>query len=133
MNNRMTAEEYRKQFVPGIPRNQTVNTIKNEANPHTPVSHPKPKRDIQPALGSKTGGKKEIMARITVRFTGYRVRPLDPDNFAGGCKGALDGLRHANLIPGDEPWRIIFQTEQVKVGSFKEEKTVIEIDDPNIE
>lgn len=144
MNNRMTAAEFKKKYAPTNPGNQDVAkkasirlpkpfTNQHEDNAHTPVSNPKPKRNIQPALGSKAGGEKEVMGRITVRFTGYRVRPLDPDNFAGGCKGALDGLRHANLIPGDEPWRIIFETEQVKVGSYKEEKTVIEIHDPNRE
>jgi hypothetical protein len=67
------------------------------------------------------------LSRVTVRFVGFRVRPLDPDNFAGGCKDLLDGLRHAALIPGDEPWLIKFETRQEKVAHRGEEKTVIEI------
>jgi hypothetical protein len=73
------------------------------------------------------------VARTRVRFTGYRVRPLDPDNFAGSVKDLLDGLRHAHLIEGDEPWRIDFETAQKKVKSFKEEKTMIEIETPERE
>lgn len=102
-----------------------------EANENTTVpklQRPEPKRDQAPALERARKRKEKGVRRTRVRFIGYRVRPLDPDNFAGGCKDLLDGLRHAQLIPGDEPWRIIFETEQVKVGSFAEEGTVIEID-----
>ncbi len=86
------------------------------------------KRDKAKSLGRSIQGKEGSVERTRVRFTGYRVRPLDPDNFAGSVKDLLDGLRHAELILGDEPWRIILETEQVKVASFEEEKTVIEIE-----
>lgn len=92
------------------------------------VQNPEPQRHETPTLDATGEGKEKGIHRATVRFTGYRVRPLDPDNFAGSVKDLLDGLRHAGLIIGDEPWRIILETQQVKVGSFKEEKTVIEID-----
>ena len=62
-----------------------------------------------------------------VSFTGYRVRPLDADNFAGGCKDLLDGLRHAGLIPGDAWREIRLETSQVKVTAYREEFTDIEI------
>lgn len=96
-----------------------------EANGALP--HPVAQRDQAPALGGAVQGKEEGVRRIRVRFTGYRVRPLDPDNFAGSIKDLLDGLRHAALITGDEPWRIILETEQEKVGSYKQERTEIEI------
>ena len=70
------------------------------------------------------------MGRIRVRFVGRRVRPLDPDNFAGSVKDALDGLRHVGLIDGDEPWRIVLETEQEKVRHREEEETVIIITYP---
>lgn len=92
-----------------------------------PVSHPLPESDKAPALGSAVQGEAAGLRRIIVRFTGYRVHPLDPDNFAGSVKDLLDGLRHAKLIPGDETWRIKLETEQEKVAHFKEEKTVIDI------
>ena len=79
------------------------------------------------ALDQAVPRKTESLQRATVRFTGYRVRPIDSDNFAGSVKDLLDGLRHAQLIPGDEPWRIKLETEQVKVSNYNQEKTVIEI------
>lgn len=96
-------------------------------NPSRPLQDTKPQRLPKTALGSTVSGEAPSMERITVRFTGYRVRPLDPDNFAGSTKALLDGLRHAKLIHGDENWRIILETAQVRVKSFKEECTVIEI------
>jgi len=87
----------------------------------------KSKRDQTAALGGSVQGKEKGVQRVVVRFTGFRTRPLDPDNFSGGCKDLLDGLRHAGLISGDEPWRIDFQTAQEKVAHRYEERTVIEI------
>ncbi len=100
----------------------------HETHPHRPLPHPKPQRHQTPTLERSNEGEKERLPSVTVRFRGYRVRPLDPDNFAGSVKDLLDGLRHAGLIPGDEPWNIRLETEQVKVDHFAEEKTVIEIE-----
>jgi hypothetical protein len=80
-----------------------------------------------PALDETAGREKTGMARIGIRFTGYRVRPLDPDNFAGSIKALLDGIRHSHLVPDDNFWAIILETKQVKVATFDEEKTEIEI------
>lgn len=94
------------------------------------LSHRLLKRNETPALDHPADREEKSVARIVVRFTGKRVRPLDPDNFAGSVKDLLDGLRHSGLIPGDEPWRIRLETEQIRVAHFKDEKTVIEIYDP---
>jgi len=91
------------------------------------LPHPKPKRVIAPTLGGAIQGKTEGIRCAAVGFVGYRVRPLDPDNFAGSVKHLLDGLRHAQIISGDEPWRLRLETEQVKVAHFNQEKTVIHI------
>jgi hypothetical protein len=99
-----------------------------EAHDQSQVPHAQPERNQAPALGRAVQGETEGVQRIVVRFTGYRVKPLDPDNFAGSVKDLLDGLRHAGLIHGDEPWRIRLETEQVKVAHFKDEETVIEIE-----
>lgn len=96
-------------------------------NPDCSIPDTQPEQDQAPALGTPVQGEATGIQRTIVRFTGYRVRPLDPDNFAGGVKDLLDGLRHAGLIPGDEAWRIKLETEQVKVAHYEEEKTVIEI------
>lgn len=91
------------------------------------VPHAEPERYQAPALGKAVPGKAEGAQRVTVRFTGYRVRPLDPDNFAGSVKDLLDGLRHAGLLLGDEPWRVRLETEQVCVRSYGQERTEIEM------
>jgi hypothetical protein len=91
-----------------------------------------PKRDKAPTLDATVKRETQGAQRVIVRFTGYRVRPLDPDNFAGSVKDLLDGLRHAHLIPGDEPWRIKLETDQERVGSYGEEKTEIRITWPAV-
>ncbi len=100
----------------------------HEAINHRKIQDSKPEHHKAPTLDRADEGKKEGSDRVIVRFIGYRVRPLDPDNFAGGCKDLLDALRHSSLIYGDEPWRIDFQTRQEKVLHYTEEKTVIEIE-----
>jgi hypothetical protein len=103
------------------------NASKAAVKANVELRDPEPKPHDPPALVRAATGKEEGLDRVVVCFKSYRVRPLDPDNFAGGCKGLLDGLRHAHLIRGDEPWRIIFQAEQERVSRFSEERTEIEI------
>src|ERR1051325_7521638 len=81
-----------------------------EANPQ--ICDPESEQDNAPALVGPAKGKEKGVGRVVVRFKGYRVRPLDPDNFAGSVKGLLDGLRWSHLISGDEPWKIKLETEQ---------------------
>jgi hypothetical protein len=86
------------------------------------------------ALGSPAKGKKDSMGglqeRVRIKFTGHRVKPLDPDNFAGSVKDCLDFLHRSGIIEGDEPWKIILETDQKKVKHYEEEKTEIEIQYP---
>lgn len=118
--------------LPALPNRTWKEKDADQVN--TTLPHTKSQRVTKAALGSPIQGKAEslssIEGRIRVKFIGYRVRPLDPDNFAGSTKNLLDGLRHAGLIHGDEPWKIIFETEQFRVKTFKEEKTEIIIDYP---
>ena len=102
----------------------------NEDHTHSPLPHPVAERHEAPALGATVQGEAQRLQRTGLRFVGYRVRPLDPDNFAGSVKDLLDGLRHAGLIPDDNPERITLQTEQVLVAHLSDEKTVIELDLP---
>ena len=99
----------------------------HENMPDRKIPDPKPESNPKATLGSLAKGKAQGAARPIICFVGYRVQPLDPDNFAGSIKDLLDGLRYAGLILGDEPWRITLQTEQVKVDHFKDECTVIQI------
>jgi hypothetical protein len=96
------------------------------------ISDSKPKRKHEEPLGGSVQRKEKSMGRVIVSFTGYRVRPLDPDNFSGSVKNLLDGLRHAGLILGDEPTKIKLVTDQVKVSHYEEEKTVIELEEEEI-
>ena len=86
------------------------------------------------ALGSPVKGKEKSMGglqeRVRIKFTGHRVKPLDPDNFAGSVKDCLDFLHRSGIIEGDEPWKIILETDQEKVKHYEEEKTEIEIQYP---
>lgn len=97
-------------------------------DPYAVLPNPKPKCEPSPALGTPATREAQGLVRTLVRITGYRVRPIDPDNFSGGTKNVIDGLRKAGLIPDDDWWRITLQTEQVKVATIKEQKTVIEIE-----
>lgn len=112
---------------------KTIAQVQKECpNPHECILAPKlqspePECHQAPALGAAVQGKAKGDDRVIVRFIGYRVRLLDPDNFAGGTKDVLDGLRHAGLIPGDEPDKIVFVTEQRKVKHRGEERTEIEL------
>jgi hypothetical protein len=91
------------------------------------VSNPVFEPHKEAALGGAAKRKAKSVERVVVRFTGYRVRPLDPDNFAGSTKDLIDGLRRAKLLH-DDSWKDIrLETEQEKVKTFAEERTVIEI------
>ena len=78
---------------------------------------------LDPAMEGTIRGN----ARIVVRIVGFRIRPLDADNFCGGTKDIVDGLRYAGLIPDDSPEHIILVTEQRKVSTKAEERTEIEL------
>lgn len=102
----------------------------HENHPDRKIPHTEPQQDERRALEPQLPEQKVRFCRTIVRFTGYRVRPLDPDNFAGSVKELLDGLRRAHLIDGDEAWKIRLETDQVKVSHYAEEKTVVEIETP---
>lgn len=52
---------------------------------------------------------------------------LDDDNLWGGAKPLIDSLREHGLIPEDDAKTIRLQVRQVRVGSYKEEGTEVEI------
>jgi hypothetical protein len=120
----MTRDELRAVLA----RNPQLSTDENQTGRSVRGKAHQSKR--KNALGSKVSGTEEGLDRPIVRFVGYRVRPCDPDGFPRSCKDLLDGLHHAGIIHGDEPWNIILQTEQVKVRSTSEERTEIEIITP---
>jgi len=69
----------------------------------------------------------ESLGRPVVRITSYRVRELDDENFAWGCKALFDGLQEAGLIKSDSRKDIDREYEQIKVTHQHQEETVIRI------
>jgi Holliday junction resolvase RusA-like endonuclease len=67
--------------------------------------------------------------RTRIRITRYSCRPLDCDNYAGGCKPIIDQLRYAKLIRDDSPEDIEVEFKQVKVKTKTQERTEIEINE----
>ena len=108
--------------------NRRVLEAENQARGLLP--HAKPEPDQAPALERATPRAAPGLGKVTVRFTGYRVRLLDPDNFAASVKDLLDGCVAAGLFDDDSPDHIVLITEQEKVKSFKDEVTIIEIEWP---
>lgn len=119
--------------MPNWTKDELSRATKRNPNlvPSGQVPDAKPQRNKAKPLGQavqrEACGVRAPNERITVRFVGRRVKPLDPDNFAGSVKDLLDGLRHMGAIDGDEPWRIILETEQEKVAHYEEEETLIYI------
>ncbi len=97
----------------------------HENHPRTRLSHAP---DQSAPLWPTEAREAKSLQRTRVRIIGHRVRPIDPDNFATGVSYLLQGLRHAGLVP-IEAWRVILETEQVKVRRAAAQKTVIEIYD----
>lgn len=109
---RMSADQFRKLYG-------------NNSHSRPQLPHSKPQRDHAQPLGQTAQGATEVLGRVRVCCQGHRVRPVDPDNFAASVKNCVDFLRRAGLIDGDEPWKIILETDQVKVSHFYEEKTIV--------
>ena len=95
----------------------------------TRVSNPVTKRPAKQALVTLPKRKEKVSNRTYVRITRYSTRPLDCDNYAGGCKPIIDQLRYAKLIKDDSPEDIEVQFKQVKIKTKTEEHTKIEISD----
>lgn len=93
------------------------------------VSNTVTKRPAQQALVALPKRKEKSTNRTHIRITRYSTRPLDCDNFAGGCKPIIDQLRYAKLITDDSPEHVEIQFKQVKIKTKTEEHTKIEISD----
>lgn len=91
------------------------------------VSNAKPKHNPQQALEPLPQTKERSRERSFVRIARYSCRPLDIDNFAGGCKPIIDQLRYAGIIRDDNPEAIQVEFLQFKVAHKAQERTEIEI------
>jgi hypothetical protein len=127
----MTPTDFKKlqekfPIGPGVAKLNAPSDNEN-AKAGTKLHHAEFERDKKKPLVEAVPREAKSMGRTLVRFTGYRVRLLDPDNFAGSVKDLLDGLRHAGLLDDDSPDKIILETQQFKIRHQENEKTVIEI------
>jgi len=93
------------------------------------IPNPVTKRLTQQTLVALPKRKEKGSNRTYVRITRFSTRPLDCDNYAGGCKPIIDQLRYAKLIRDDSPEDIQVQFKQVKIKTKTEEHTKIEISD----
>jgi hypothetical protein len=93
---------------------------------------PHPKSELHARQESLDSHQDEAggTGRTFVCIESRRVRPIDPDNLAGGCKFIIDALRYAGLLQEDTPEKISLQVDQKKVDRRTQEKTLIEITYP---
>jgi hypothetical protein len=73
-------------------------------------------------------GMEPLAVGARVSIVGYRVRPIDPDNFTAGCKGLIDGIVRSRLIKGDDWESLQIQCSQKKVSNLSREGTEILIE-----
>jgi hypothetical protein len=85
---------------------------------------------VQAALGADKDTQGND-SRIGIKITAYRLRCLDPDNNTASLKFILDNLQLIGAIPSDGYDAIRLESDQSKVASKKQEKTVITIDYPD--
>jgi hypothetical protein len=107
----------------GYQLNQDGSYSPNTKRLLNPVTKHAPKQTLE----SLSQGKETSRQRTHIRITRYSCRPLDCDNYAGGCKPIIDQLRYAKLIKDDSPEDIEVEFKQVKVKTKAEERTEIEI------
>jgi len=85
--------------------------------------------DGRVSLGRKAKRNKTVhrstAGRLTLRITVYAIRPADWDGWF--TKPIQDGLRHAQLLIGDEWYLLRGEVTSEKVQTLEEQRTVIEI------
>lgn len=128
---KMTTKQLQELFPNASESFLSVNAVDQRYGPPDgEIPDTKPKRNKKAALVPAVPGKDKGMARIAIRYHGYRCKLLDPENFAGSTKDLTDGLRKAGLIHDDSYWHVTITHEQTQVRSKAEQKTEIEITYP---
>lgn len=116
----MSPEEFKKRFPNAstsfLRRNSDLGEV-----PHT--EQPKPAKKLEADHAGEAPGAR----CVPVSFTLYRVRLLDVDAKYASVKDLLDCVVDAGFALGDKEGQIDLKVSQVKVDSFKDERTEISI------
>lgn len=118
----MTQKEYEDMLKNGSSTLRRINH--NLTNGST-----EPKLSPAKASNGNRQDKASNPKRYIISFTIYRVRKLDPDNIV--VKWHVDALRYAGLIYDDTEEAIKLSINQEKVSSYKDQKTIITINQIN--
>jgi len=110
----MTQEQLRQMGFVLQPDGSYSRQVNHEAHPKK-LPHPVIKPPARQTLERARPGKEAGGSRLICRITRYAPRPLDADNFAGGCKPLIDQLRYAGIIPNDDPASVELQFRQETV------------------
>ncbi len=110
----------------GYSKNADGSYSRNQIDPKR-IPHAKPQLFAKQALEPLHKREEVSRPRTRIRITRYSCRPLDCDNYAGGCKPIIDQLRYAKLIKDDDPETIEVEFKQVKIDKKTKERTEIEI------
>lgn len=97
-----------------------------KALPPSKLPHAQPCQRPSP-LAANRGREAQGSGCPHVCFTLCRVRLLDVDAKYHSVKDLLDGLAIAGVIRGDREGEVTLEVNQVKVGKYKDEKTLIEV------
>jgi len=89
------------------------------------LSRAKPQRDLQNEPLAAPQGAGQDAGRVSVRYTCYRCRLIDPENVFTKWWG--DCLRYAGFLKDDREQDIELTVRQVKVKTKAEERTEIEV------
>lgn len=104
-------------------------SLKIDENPAGAQRLPGAKRkpDHLPSLDSLPAPEIEGLGRPILRIISRRVRLLDADNYAEGCKALVDWIKKAGFIFDDSEEHVDLRYVQEPVKTRREETTFVEI------
>lgn len=95
---------------------------RNQAGGAIPVPEQLQRKE---ALAGCDGREAQGPRCVPVRFTLFRVKLLDVDAKYASVKDLLDCLVASGIVDGDKEGQVDLKVEQVKVKSYKDERTEI--------
>jgi hypothetical protein len=90
------------------------------------LPNPEPQRHAGAPLDRAAPPQAAGEGRARLRITRHAPRPLDADNFVGGCKPLIDAIRRAGIIRDDDPASVDITFAQRR-SSKRDQRTEIEV------